>query len=171
MALSWVGVTRSGVAGAVCLWVSACGEPVRTDAALIEELRFNRAGFEEAIQVACETPAITDFELRSGQPPETRPASLDPIRVQSLRTFMEKHAVSRAYFECGSPVVASFDVASVGLGVSGQSKKLMFSPGGVPESFGGPLVADTDAAIAAGNGKSVTVHRDIGDGWFIRNSN
>jgi len=170
MAFNWFRMTRFGALAANYLLVSACGEPVPTDAALIAELRFDRAGFEEAIKVACETPTITDFELRGQNPPETKPASLDPGRVRSLQTFMVRHDISRMHFECGPPIYASFDVASVGLGVSGQLKRLIFSPSGMSENDGGGLVADTDVAVAGQNEKWIAVHRDIGDGWFIRNS-
>ena len=150
--------------------VSACAEPVPSDAALIETMRLDRAGFEEAIRVACETPAITHFELRGQRPPKTTPASLAPVRVQSLQTFVTNHDISRMYFECGPPIFASFDVASVGLGVSGQLKRLIFSPSGMSENVGGALVADTDVGVAANSERWTQVHRDIGDGWFISNS-
>jgi hypothetical protein len=169
MAFRWSGKTQYGALAAICLLVSACGEQIPSDASVIDEFRLDRAGFEEAIKVACEEPAITTFELRGQRPPESNPAVLSPVRAQSLQTFMTDHNIGRMYLDCDPPLFASFDVASVGLGVSGQLKRLIYSPSGMSENSGGALVADTDAAVAE-NSESMLVHRDIGDGWFITNS-
>ena len=169
MALRWVDVMRFGALAAISL-MAACGEPMPSDAEMIDRLEFDRAGFDEAIRIACVTPALTRIDLRGQEPPETEPGNLSPARTRALSAFMTKHDISSAYFECAPPVFASFVVASSGLGVSGQMKQLIFSLLGMSENQGGRLVPDTDSAVAAENEHWIQVHRDIGDGWFIRNS-
>lgn len=98
---------------------------------------------------------------------EVTPAAIAPERSLWLWDFMGRHGLEGIEHFGG----VSFTVSAVGLGVSGQSKKLVFEPTGrVTEAGAGPPVSDTDGALAADRTRSILAYRDLGDGWFIRNS-
>jgi hypothetical protein len=147
--------------------VGACSaEPVRTDAEIINMLRHDRSEFEEAVRLIMMDPPVRELRMRRGEL-EVTPVAIAPERRLWLRDFMGRHGLERIKHFGG----VSFTVSAVGLGVSGQSKQLQFEPTGrVTEAGAGPLVSDTDGALAADRTRSILVYRDLGDGWFIRNS-
>lgn len=111
-------------------------------------------------------PPIRELRMRRGELKVT-PAAIAPERRLWLRDFMERHGLKGIQHFGG----VSFTVSAVGLGVSGQFKTLVFEPTGrVTEAGAGTLVSDTDGALAADRTRSILVYRDLGDGWFIRNS-
>jgi hypothetical protein len=129
-------------------------------------LQHDRSGFEEAVRLVMMDPPVRELRMRRGEL-EVTPVAIAPERLLRLRDFMGRHDLER--IEHFGRV--SFTVSGAGLGVSGQSKTLHFEPTGrVTEAGAGPLVSDTDRAVAADRTRSILVYRDLGDGWFIRNS-
>ncbi|MDZ4108041.1 MAG: hypothetical protein U1E18_00380 [Brevundimonas sp.] len=149
------------------LAVGACaGEPVRTDAEIINMLQQDRSGFEQAVRLITMDPPVREMRMRRGEL-EVTPAGIAPERRLWLRDFMGLHGLESIEHFRG----VSFTVSAAGLSVSGQVKKLVFEPTGrVTEAGAGSFVSDTDGAVAAERRRSILAYRDLGDGWFIRNS-
>lgn len=159
---------RTLLAAASLAALASCSTPPpRTDAAIIEMLRNDQAGFDQAARTIIMEPPIREFRVTDGAS-EVEPAGIPAERRQWLTGFLRSHDVSGIQHYHGR---VSFIVSASGLGVSGQQKTLIFETARrITGIDADTLVPDTDAAVAVDPTRSTLAYRDLGDGWFIRNS-
>ena|GEM_PF-4055099 len=156
----------AGLIAVSTLILAGCGPQPVKDSAVLDALRMDRPGFEQAVGWMNEKPAIQSVDRRSDGSVTTVPANVDARRVQGLERFMGRHGITHV----GSPPdggKVGFVMSGSGLGVSGQAKSLVYSQVAPND---GPLVADTDVEMAKPSERWRVVRRSVGDGWYIENS-
>ena len=149
------------------LVLAGCNPAVPRDAEIVATLNSDRAGFARASVIACETPPLRRAQIEGGRLMIDGAVSVSGQREHQINAFMQTHQVLQVSCEESG---VWFAMGLTGIIGSGQAKHLIFSPGGVRENHGRGLVQDTDRAVSADPRPTGLAYRDLGGGWYIRNS-